>query len=117
MVSVEVAEDRHSVMEVEGLWAHANHTLHPAMRDLDQFEGPSSASRQQIADEWTREVAKEDLRTIQDLQNILSSHEDERLPICRHGQNGRGGCTLSTALIEADALRIHFTEGIPCERE
>jgi predicted choloylglycine hydrolase len=116
IVSVETSPERHSTVEVAGIYAHANHFIHPAMRELKQIPVAvsSSAPRQQTADAWARSTPDPAAVSEADLLALLTSHQNFPLSICRHPAPGMTGCTLGAALFLGREGRIDFYHQQPC---
>ncbi len=116
MVSIETSAERHSIIEVGGVFTHANHFLHPAMEaapQLDLYKG-SSLSRQMAADRWKAGVAGPDALRPADIVAALSSHEGAPLSICRHPASGLTGSTLGAVMVRAEGREIAFYAHEPC---
>ncbi|HUT52663.1 MAG TPA: C45 family peptidase [bacterium] len=116
MVSIETSADRHSIVEVSGIFTHANHLVHPEMEAVPQlalYRG-SSLPRQMAADRWKAGVADPAALRPEDIMAVLSSHDGAPLSICRHPAAGLTGCTLGAAMIRAESEEILFYAHEPC---
>jgi hypothetical protein len=118
MVSIETAADKFSVLPVTGVFVHANHYVHPAMKDAPQFPTYKSSSlpRQKAADEWAADHPDPARLTPDDLVGLMSSHKYSPHPICRHSSSGASGCTLASVLVTAETKLIRMFEHAPCQR-
>jgi predicted choloylglycine hydrolase len=119
IVSVEAAADQVSIREVKGLEVHANHFVHPEMKDLPQFDSyhGTSRPRQEAAERWRDGINDPAALTPGDLISILSSHENAPLSICRHPAPQFPGATLGAALLLAKEKRIRFFARQPCQNK
>lgn len=116
IVSVETSPSRHSIVEVKGIFTHANHFIHPDMEGVEEFDlyKGSSLPRQQEAERWARET---DLERLQpgDLMEALTSHANYPLSICRHPAPRLTGCTLGAALIQGEKKSAVIYASQPCQ--
>jgi hypothetical protein len=116
IVSVETAVEKTSVLPVSGIFVHANHFVHPAMRDVPQFpiQKGSSVPRQQAAEQWRDAHPDPDRLTPENLRLILADHDLEPLSICRHQNPDLPGCTLAAIVVQAEARAVTFYDGPAC---
>jgi len=116
MVAVEVSADRDSIMEVAGVYVHANHFTHERMKDVPELIGRPDTShpRQAVADAWAAAIPDPAALAPADLLGLLSSHQGAPLSICRHATPGVTGSTLGTALILGREGRVTFYDREPC---
>ncbi len=113
MVSVETSRDDFSIIQIDGTFAHANHFIHPKMKDIKQIEGyrDRSEPRQKAADAWAESAAPSVL-TMDDVLRVLASAEDEEFPVCRPYVGPDKGCTLGAAIFDSslDGVRLFAHE-------
>jgi len=116
MVSVEVTNDRQSVVEIAGVYVHANHLIHEQMKDLPQIIGrpDTSRPRQAVADSWAAAVKDPAALQSSDLLGLLQSHQNAPLSICRHPAPGIIGSTLGTVVIRGNERKVDFYDLEPC---
>jgi hypothetical protein len=116
-VSLEATPSRDSVVEIEGLFLHTNHLVHPAMAGEAQEVGTSTSSRWQVLTAW--HAAQKDLKavSIRTILEALTSHERKPYSPCRHPKGDVRGATLLTAIFDTskrDQLRLYREQ--PCTR-
>jgi hypothetical protein len=102
LLSVEFSAHACSVLEIGAPSLHANHAIHPPMRDFAQVITASSLHRQQRGDALLAHRAPEALA-------LLADRHDSALPIHRtdpHDPDGEN--TLATADIRVYASRIEW---------
>jgi len=118
MVSVETSPDRHSVMEVKGVFTHANQYVHPKMTSVPEFAiyTGSSFPRQKAAEKWARKIEDPANVDAEKILEVLSGHENYPLSICRHPYPKVSGCTLGAAILEATGREIRVFDKEPCKR-
>jgi predicted choloylglycine hydrolase len=115
LVSIEAGADQYSLIEVEGIFVHANHFVHPRLKSVPQIEVYKSSSlpRQEVAEKWAASSDPVTL-TAEDVMGILASHENRPLSICRHPAPRLTGCTLGSVLVRAGEERLAFYADQPC---
>lgn len=122
ILSVETAawpEQRADVIEVDGLYIHTNHFLHPEMTAPDAqgrrpYDVPyvSSTTRLDVLTDAVEQNGEpEDEAGIIEL---LSMHEGRPFSPCRHPQGDIHGATLGTAVFAAPHRRMVLFHGNPC---
>jgi len=124
ILSVEVAaypEHKHSVTEVDGLYVHTNHFLHPAMTGEEKIEFrpydvpyKSSTTRMAVlrmAIESMGPPANEE-----EILKLLTLHEGRPYSPCRHPEGDVHGITLGTAVFTGAAKNMTLYHGNPCRR-
>lgn len=118
LLAVEVTPERDSVVEVSGVYVHANHLTHEKMKDETQLTGrpDTSRPRQRVADAWAAKVKDPAALEPDDLLGLLSSHENAPLSICRHVAAGITGSTLGSVMILGREGRLDFFEQEPCRQ-
>lgn len=115
MLAVEVTPARKSVREVEGLYLHANHLVHPALADEPRdaaHVGRSSRARQQALDGWLAARVAARRPDEPELVRALSSHAGRPLSLCRHPEGEQRGATLLAAVLAGARMRVY--RGQPC---
>lgn len=106
LFSVEATGTGCSVTQLSGLFAHANHLIHPQLSAIEQVITDSSASRQQRLDVWQQEHTELDGTTA---KAILSDQHDELLPIYRLSpQDPDEENTLATAIFTLNASQVEW---------
>ena len=115
IVSVESGPVGHSLLQVDGMYGHANHFVHPAMRDTAQIDtyGGSSGPRQEAADNWTKRTDPDEV-TEDDVMTFLRGHEQMPHSVCRHLEDNVPGCTLASIFIGLGSGTIRVYAGEPC---
>lgn len=112
LFSVEATGSGCSVIQLSGLFAHANHLVHPQSSAIAQVITDSSASRQQRLNEWQQAHAELDGATA---NAILSDQHDAVLPIYRLSpRDPDDENTLATAIFTVESLQVEwqvFTQG------
>lgn len=116
-VSLEATPSRDSVEEIEGVFLHTNHLVHPAMAGEAQEVGTSTASRWQVLTAWREPLT--DLRavSVRTILEALTSHERKPFSPCRHPRGDVRGATLLTAVfdtIKQQEFRLYREQ--PCTR-
>ncbi len=102
LLSVEAPGQGCHVSEVVQARAHANHLTAKSFDGLAQIVTPSSARRQQRADEMLAERRGR----LQDPTEILFDRSDGALPILRRGEGIDDGYTLGTAVFEIGPSQV-----------
>ena len=122
ILSVETAaypEMVHDVMEVDGLYLHTNHFLHPAMTGEAGKERPydvpyvSSTTRLDVLRRAMAE--KGEPADAEEMVGMLSLHEGRPYSPCRHPEGDVHGVTLGTAVFETPFPGMTLYHGNPCE--
>jgi len=116
IVSVETGPDAASVIEVQGIFVHANHYVHERMKEVPQFPADQGGSRtrQQAAQEWAEKFPDPAAVGEDDLLSMLSSHLHRPHSICRHPAPELTGCTLGAMMVKGLEREVRFFEGPPC---
>jgi len=103
----------------KGLVVHANHVLHPDLKDLEAFEkrGEESEKRSGRLKELLEKRLGE--LTVNDCKKFLRDHEYQPQSICRH--NGEiKGISLSTTFSLISDLKekvLYVARGCPCRNQ
>jgi predicted choloylglycine hydrolase len=122
ILSVEVAaypEHKHSVKEVEGLYVHTNHFIHPGMTGKEKngvqpYDVPYESSTTRMA-VLSRAIEKNGSpANVEDMVKLLSLHEGRPYSPCRHPEGEVHGATLGTAVFAAPAKIMRLFHGNPC---
>ncbi len=110
---------RHHVREVEGIYVHTNHLLHPGMTSNNKDDDPpfdvpyeSSTTRLEVLSRALETSGRPSSR--EDLLRLLSLHEGRPYSPCRHPAGDVHGATLGTAIFEALAAGMTLYHGNPC---
>jgi predicted choloylglycine hydrolase len=122
ILSVEAAaypEQKHSVKEIDGLYVHTNHFLHPGMNDTDEAGEPkydvpyeSSTTRMAVLSKAIEENGPP--ASTDEIVRLLSLHEGRPYSPCRHPEGDVHGITLGTAVFAAPATSMALFHGNPC---
>lgn len=112
-------EPKHHIIEVEGVYIHTNHLLHPGMTSEDEKTPPpydvpyiSSTTRMEVLNEA---VEKRGLPTnVEEIISLLSLHKRRPYSPCRHPKGKVRGSTLGTAVFEASSIGMTLYHGNPC---
>jgi hypothetical protein len=105
LLSVEFSSEACSVVEVAGRALHANHALHPSLRDLPQIVTGSSQHRQRRGNAL---LAGND-QGASDPLRLLADHGDSAFPILRADPaDSDGENTMATADIRVGPSRIEW---------
>ncbi|WP_058972930.1 C45 family autoproteolytic acyltransferase/hydolase [Type-D symbiont of Plautia stali] len=106
LFSVEATGSGCSVMPLTGIFAHANHLIHPQLAAVEQVITASSGSRQQRLIEWQETQTQLDGVAA---KAILSDQHDAVLPIYRLSpQDPDDENTLATALFTLHAEQVDW---------
>lgn len=106
LFSVEATGSGCSVTQLSGLFAHANHLIHPQFTATEQVITDSSASRQQRLDMWLKEEPAFDDDAA---KAILSDQHDAVLPIYRLSpQDPDEENTLATAIFTLESQQVEW---------
>ncbi|KHJ67905.1 acyl-CoA:6-aminopenicillanic acid acyl-transferase [Pantoea rodasii] len=106
LFSVEATGSGCSVMPLTGIFAHANHLIHPQLAAVEQVITASSGSRQQRLIEWQETQTQLDGVAA---KAILSDRHDAVLPIYRLSpQDPDDENTLATALFTLHAEQVDW---------
>lgn len=106
LFSVEATGSSCSVCQVTGVFAHANHLIHPKLDVVEQVITDSSGSRQQRLIAWLETQTHLDGA---EAKSILSDQHDDLLPIYRLSpQDPDEENTLATAIFTLSKLRIEL---------
>jgi len=118
ILSVETSVEQASVREVEGLYVHTNHLLHPGMVETAQDEEyvtSSSMSRYEVlAREAADRAGRLDEVDGETLVEMLSSHESAPYSPCRHPAGEVRGATLGCAFIDVGTGEMRLYHSNPC---
>lgn len=114
VLSIEYTPDDVNVLKLHSAYGHANHFVHPRLRNSRQRITPSSAARQMRVDALCMKLSQEP--TSKELYLILRDTENSELPIHRTNPNDPDSeNTLATVLflIKPNAVqsRLYGTEG------
>jgi predicted choloylglycine hydrolase len=109
----------HNILEVEGVYIHTNHLLHPGMTSEDESSPPpydvpyiSSTTRMEVLNE---EVEKKGLpENVDEILDMLSLHRGRPYSPCRHPKGEVRGSTLGTAIFESPTVGMTLIHGNPC---
>jgi predicted choloylglycine hydrolase len=122
ILSVEVAaypEQKHSIEEIDGLYLHTNHFIHPGMTGKEKtgprpYDVPyeSSTTRMAVLSEAIQK--KGPPSNVEDILKLLSLHDGAPYSPCRHPQGDVHGATLGTAVFTAPAKTMILYHGNPC---
>ena len=112
-------QPKHDIMEVDGVYIHTNHLLHPGMTSADESSPPpydvpyiSSTTRMEVLNEA---VEKKGLPTnVDEILSLLSLHKRRPYSPCRHPKGDVRGSTLGTAIFEAPTVGMTLIHGNPC---
>lgn len=110
IVNVEVAPDRHHVVEIRDTDYRANHYLD--LQSIQQTVGASSRTRVERANVM---LAENSTSGITGLLAILSDRKDPDFPIFRNGLPPDDIATLATCVFDLDAGRVEIYTGHPLE--
>jgi hypothetical protein len=105
---------RFDLKEVEGVYIHTNHLVHPEMADLPEdkeYGAASSMTRYRVITEAVRRKSPENAK---EAVGILSSHEGSPFSPCRHPVGEIHGATLATAVFQAPKIAMTLYYGNPC---
>jgi len=118
ILSVETSVEHFSAQDVDGLYVHTNHLLHPGLLETVQdaeYVATSSMSRYRVltreADRLAGRLDEVDQET---LVEMLSSHESAPYSPCRHPAGEVRGATLGCAVIDVDAGDVRLYRSNPC---
>jgi isopenicillin-N N-acyltransferase like protein len=97
---------------------HTNHALAIGDRVKPETAGWDTNSIARFASARRRMEKAPQTMTWQDAREIISSHDDEENPICRHYQSDEAGMTLWGIVIECSPDPVlHVSTGPPCSNE
>jgi predicted choloylglycine hydrolase len=122
ILSVEVAaypEHKHSVEEVDGLYVHTNHFLHPGMTGKEKtgpqpYDVPYESSTTRMA-VLSRAIEKKGPpANVEEIMKLLTLHKGQPYSPCRHPEGDVHGATLGTAVFRAPAKTMTLFHGNPC---
>ncbi|NIM19692.1 MAG: hypothetical protein GTO51_04855 [Candidatus Latescibacteria bacterium] len=112
---------KHSVLEVEGLYVHTNHLIHPGMTLEDEdktkpqlYDVPytSSTTRMNVL---SRAIEKQGPPSnLEDIMKLLALHEGRPFSPCRHPEGDVHGATLGTAIFQIPGKGMTLYHGNPC---
>lgn len=106
LFSVEATGSGCSVVQLAGVFAHANHLVHPPLETVEQVVTDSSGSRQQRLSQWMASQTQLDGTSA---IAILSDQHDAVLPIYRLSpQDPDEENTLATALFTLQAKQVNW---------
>jgi hypothetical protein len=114
IVSLETWPGRHHLKEIEGLYVHTNHLLHPEMTGFPEemkYVSSSSMTRYRVI---TDAVRRKEPENADEMVRLLSSHEGRPYSPCRHPEGEIHGATLGTAVFESPELAMTLYCGNPC---
>jgi isopenicillin-N N-acyltransferase-like protein len=109
------------LIEGEGLLAHTNHYVHPAMGVFEGSHHEESRRRLRRAeDELSAGLGRgEDARDL--VARVLTDHEHAPDAICGHADESapvaQRTMTVASMICDIDALRVEACAGPPCENE
>lgn len=122
LLSVECAahpDNRHDIMEVEDLYVHTNHFLHPPMVEAaEDGKRPcdvpyiSSTTRMDVLGKAIAEGGAPS--AAEELVELLSLHEGRPYSPCRHPEGDIHGSTLGTAVFSSATGGMTLYHGNPC---
>jgi predicted choloylglycine hydrolase len=122
ILSVEAAaypEQKHSIEEIDGLYVHTNHFLHPDMTGnektaLRPYDVPyeSSTTRMRVLKEAIEK--KGSPAGTEEILRLLSLHQGAPYSPCRHPEGDVHGVTLGTAVFKTPAKTMTLFHGNPC---
>ncbi len=122
ILSVEVAaypEHKHSIKEVDGLYVHTNHFLHPGMTGEENtkfrpYDVPYESSTTRMAVLRRAIESKGPPANVEEILKLLTLHEGQPYSPCRHPEGDVRGATLGTAVFTAAAKTMTLFHGNPC---
>jgi len=110
---------KHDILEVEGVYIHTNHLLHPGMTSEDAKTPPpydvpyiSSTTRMKVLNEALKKRGRP--KNAEDIISLLSLHKGRPYSPCRHPKGDVRGSTLGTAVFEAPTIGMTLYHGNPC---
>lgn len=112
ILSVETYPGRHHVKEIDGVYVHTNHLIHPEMDGEPDIPYESSTRRLRVI-RATMEKNGEPC-TAGQMVDLLSLHEGKPYSPCRHPAGKIHGATLGTALFEGSDAAMTLYHGNPC---
>ncbi len=123
ILSVEVAaypEHKHSIEEVDGLYVHTNHFLHPGMTGTEKtetrpYDVPYESSTTRMAVLSTAIDKKGPPQDVEEIIKLLTLHEGRPYSPCRHPEGEVHGATLGTAVFTAPTKTMTLFHGNPCQ--
>ena len=102
----------------DDLWLDVNHLdrVAPELREsFKKFQRNSETRLQSLKkrlDDTARPV------TVEAMKSILSSHDSQEFPVCRHGRPGEGNITTFSMVMELKpSPELHVAPGPPCRTE
>ena len=124
IISLETIADpvsRHHIIEVDGLYVHTNHLLHPGLAGKDKSGRPlydvpyiSSTTRMRVLSEAIEESGPPG--SLAEILDLLSLHEGRPYSPCRHPEGDVHGITLGTAVFSSGDRGMTLYHGNPCQR-
>ena len=122
ILSVEVAaypEHKHSVKEVNGLYVHTNHFIHPGMTGREKtgfqpYDVPYESSTTRMSVLRKAIESKGPPGNAEEILKLLTLHEGRPYSPCRHPEGDVHGTTLGTAVFTAAAKTMTLFHGNPC---
>ncbi len=122
ILSIEVAaypEHRHSVKEVDGLYVHTNHFLHPGMTSEEKtgfrlYDVPYESSTTRMAVLRRAIQSKGPPANVEEILTLLTLHEGRPYSPCRHPEGDVRGATLGTSIFTAATKTMTLFHGNPC---
>jgi hypothetical protein len=124
IISLETIADpvcKSDILEVDGLYIHTNHLLHPALAKTDESGRPpydvpyiSSTTRLRVLNEAIKKSGPP--HSLADILDLLSLHEGRPYSPCRHPEGDVHGVTLGTAVFSAGSRAMTLYHGNPCRR-
>ena len=117
VVALEATPSRESLIEITGLYLHTNHLVHPALageqRD-ERYVGTSSSSRMKVLTAWKSSVADPTEVSVDQILEVLSSHDRRPYSPCRHPEGDIRGATLLTAVFVLGERDWRIYRDQPC---
>ncbi|MFH1754733.1 MAG: C45 family peptidase [Candidatus Latescibacterota bacterium] len=112
-------EPKHDILEVEGVYIHTNHLLHPGMTSADDTSPPpydvpyiSSTTRMDVLTEAVEKRGRP--ANVEEIMSLLSLHKGRPYSPCRHPKGDVRGSTLGTAVFQAPSIGMTLYHGNPC---
>ncbi|HEV3309544.1 MAG TPA: C45 family peptidase [Chloroflexota bacterium] len=95
---------------------HTNHVIANADRVAPNIPGWDTNTKARLASVERRMNERNSAMTWEDAREVISSHDDEENPICRHFTGDAAAMTLYGLVMECSAERpvIHIATGPPC---
>jgi hypothetical protein len=117
VTSLEVTMDRQSRQDLDGLYVHTNHLLHPRLEGVEQdraYVSSSSESRLKVLRRWQAGISDPGRLDPAGLVSALASHRRRPYSPCRHPRGKVRGATLLTAVFDLVPGRLRIYNGQPC---